>query len=296
LASKPRHTGNTFIHVGSCSLCKLSFIHPSGVQNRNNIIKALAALGGKAYPLQVMDMLLQLTRRGLITTADFDSYSPLEMNAMIRKGTMKERTMRKWLSILAKEGVLDHHDNQYSLTDKAKSDKRNFPELVGDSIISSLMLIHKPTVHNAEHNIRQLVESFGFYLLWCFAQGAKPLDESMSPKSKDGVVINWVEKCVNPLNVFEYFLAAIQHQEFDDTKVITQEKEASPSTDYFCFMKLLSRTKNPASEAGPKYELPEQTCDEILNLLRRIYPEYWKIIQYNPIPLSFNPKKEAMNN
>ena len=180
-------------------------------------------------------------------------------------------------------------------------------------MISALMLLHMPTVHSLEHNIRQLLESLGFYFFWCFICGARPVDNDfLSAGAKDDLVVNWIQNSINPLNTYEYFLAAVQNQEFDEVKVnkemakyskllanyrkgLVSNIEASPpSTDYFYIKNLKSRTykHDPKNQKYSKYELPNDKLDKIQVILRSIYPHYYKALMQSFVPLSFNPKEK----
>lgn len=133
-----------------------------GQANRNAIINTVKTIG-ECYPHEITDFIDNTIRQkyrrlGFLKENEIESW--------VEHERVKERTLFDWLKILRKEGILNRSNNRYSLTDKVKSDDRYFPDLVGDSIVSQLMLLHRPTLYPFEHNVKQLVESFGFYLLW----------------------------------------------------------------------------------------------------------------------------------
>jgi hypothetical protein len=275
-------------------------------------MKAVSTLG-TAYPAEIMEVLRDQTLARLNSNYEFDSLASDKKESIVKEQTMKERTMYNGLKFLTKEHVLLHSNNQYSLSEKVKSDSRNFPYLLGDSIISALMSLHRPTVYSLEHNIRQLVESLGFYFFWCFICGARPIDNDfLSAASKDDLVVNWIKNSFDPLNMYEYFLAAVQNQEFDDVNVnkemakyskllakyqkglISDVKVSPPSTDYFYINNLKSRLHKhePKNQKYSKYELPNDKLDKIQDTLRIIYPDYYKALMQSSIPLPFNPKQQ----
>ena len=164
------------------------------------------------------------------------------------------------------------------------------------------MLLHRPTLFTFEHNIKQLVESFGFYMLLCFIHGARPIDnESLSGKNKDEIITNWLNKVINPQNTFEYFLAAINNQVYDEMKIKSDRKmyrnltsryrrglirktELSiPSTDYFYVKDLDSRSGRKSTvKRNRSNELSDETLDRIVEILARVYPDYSEIMRSNP--------------
>lgn len=292
----------------------MSFNHPKGIEHRGNIVRAVAVLG-VAYPSQIMEALRNQTLRRL-SNYEFDSLGVEEKESKIREETMSERAMYNGLYRLTKEGTLNHSNSQYSLSDEIKSDIRNYPYLLGDSMISALMLLHRPTVDSLEHNVRKLVESLGFCFLWCFIYGARPIHSKLlSADARDDLVVNWIQNSINPLNTYEYFLAAIQNQVFSNIKLqkenakysklfnkyqkglISEMKVSPPSTDYFYIKNLKARSKKIGSKVKKsKYELPDDRLDKIQGILRLMYPDYYKALMHSFIPLSFNPKQKLLRN
>jgi hypothetical protein len=279
-----------------------------GYANRIAIINAVKSLGVCA-PSQISDFIDNKIRQKWRLLGIQDKR---EIELHVKREKVKERTLFGWLKALTNQGILNHSDNRYSLTDRVKSDDRYFPELVGDSIISQLMLIHRPTLYPIKHNIRQLVESLGFYIVWSFIHGARPIyNESLSGKNKDEIVTNWLNKAINPLNTFEYFLAAIKNQEYDLEKIKNDSKKyrnltrryraglvsrnelSIPSTDEFYVKELDSRSnEKPNDLFASKYELTDHVLDMMIDLLGELYPDYLEIVRSSSIPISFNPKEQ----
>jgi hypothetical protein len=286
----------------------LSFEHPRGKINREKILSAIVELGENASPKQIKAM---LDRKAILTVEQICRSNnlfplPIEKMNLIKKQMMTERAMFDGLKKLTMEGDVKNENGRYSLSEKIKSDIRFLPHRFGDNVLAKMMDMHYPTINTLEKNLNELIILFGSYVIYCFVEAARPVmdyskEYSMNNIEKDKLASKWIQEVFSPLNIYNYFLAAIKNQPSDNTvqktlknnfKEVKKDNEfvfvndegvhnkSPPSTQHFArehFLLLTSDFDYANYKKGkPLYELDEATIKRLSQAFKTIHPIIYK--------------------
>jgi hypothetical protein len=194
-----------------------------------------------------------------------------------KRRTITMRTILRKLKKLTQEGRINHVNNRYSVKDELKSDIRTFASQFGRSTLSEMMRRdYYPSRNTLEQNTEELIKAFGVYLVYCFAQAAKPVNVSNGntagidkygdkSQTSDKLASFWVQNVISPLNMYDYFLAVINNQQ----------------------------RQNHMEHKKPFYELNSETIEKILNVLEKKYPDYYKPLLETSSFFVKGPKESA---
>lgn len=137
------------------------------------------------------------------------------------KETISLRTIQRHLQNLTKEGILECESNKYySLTKKEISLAKIYGSEFGYFALQALVKQEYPLLLPLEHNLRRLIETFGIFLIFCFLEAARPLENneyfnSLSKYEKDQLALSWIENTFDLTTMYEYFLSVVKNQPTD---------------------------------------------------------------------------------
>ena len=100
------------------------------------------------------------------------------MEFEIEEKTPVMRTIYTWLAMLKNEKLIEHNNNKYSISDKARSEIRYWTKKFGNFALSQLTYSYFPQMRDLEENIDILVKIFGFYTIYCFVEAARPANDN----------------------------------------------------------------------------------------------------------------------
>jgi hypothetical protein len=217
-----------------------------------------------------------------------------EMESRIKKGTIHMRTIMRCLAELTEKGLVEHNGKNYRLSPGILGDIRYWAEEFGGFALNAIMKAHFPMINTMEVNLKNLVEIFGLYVVYCFVEGARPAQkaDSLSSTESDMLSYSWVKNMFNPNNMYLYFLSAIKNQPEDKEvqKYISNLREDSSGkiiwTDYggkkirgpTPNSELFTQVPTPHDKypEQPNYALDKEKIDKIINILKKQYPLFYK--------------------
>jgi hypothetical protein len=216
------------------------------------------------------------------------------MESRIKKGTIHMRTIMRCLAELTEKGLVEHNGKNYRLSPGILGDIRYWAEEFGGFALNAIMKAHFPMINTMEVNLKNLVEIFGLYVVYCFVEGARPAQkaDSLSSTESDMLSYSWVKNMFNPNNMYLYFLSAIKNQPEDKEvqKYISNLREDSSGkiiwTDYggkkirgpTPNSELFTQVPTPHDKypEQPNYALDKEKIDKIINILKKQYPLFYK--------------------
>ena len=241
--------------------------------------KVLEAVGKlqvkrKPTPKDIKDYLDDQTRRE-IEEQYLDIKSQDELENMTKKRSVVMRTIMRRLKKLSEEGVLDHVNNTYFINDMLKSDIRFYARDFGILALSEIMKRdYHPSRNTLERNTEDLIKAFGVYVVYCFAQAARPVtsitgidkhgDKSQTP---DRLASFWVQNVLSTLEMYNYFFAVIDSRRHQNDMKSTK---------------------------GSFYELETETVEKILDTIKKKYPDYYKPLLETSSFFIKGPKESAI--
>ena len=199
-----------------------------------------------------------------------------ELEEMIQKRSIVMRTiMRRLKKLSDEEHVLDHVNNTYSIKDTLKSDIRLYARDFGILALSEIMKRDYHPSHNTlERNTEELIKAFGVYVVYCFAQAARPLTSTTGidkhgdkSQTSDKLVSFWIQNVLSPLEMYNYFFAAIDSRRHQND------------------MKSTKRSF---------YELETETVEKILDTIEKKYPDHYKPLLETSSFFIKGPKESAV--
>jgi hypothetical protein len=134
-----------------------------------------------------------------------------------------DRTILRTIQKMVKRGMMQEYPhNLYSLTNEVESNIKYHAPQFGGFALANLMGIHWPTLFPLEANLKKLVEIFGVFLLYCFIEAARRVENVGDKKKlkdiwneKDDLSRSWIQNVFSSMNMYEYFLATFQNQPSD---------------------------------------------------------------------------------
>lgn len=249
-----------------------------------------------------------------------------EMKRYIEKQTPKpavRRTYHRKLKELVKEGLVIKKHRLYSISDKVKSDMRFFPKNFGESALSHIMNTHYPTINTLDKNLDELIKIFGSYVVYCFIEASRPVVDyskhhSMTNIEKDKLASEWIQKVFSPLNMYDYFLAAIENQPSDEAVQkalnnnfkevekgrfvyidgINNNKRVPPSIQDLTMARFVSLTSNfnydEYTKARPLYELDEETIKKLTQSFKKRHPMIYRQLLEARANFLGKPKQQSL--
>lgn len=120
-----------------------------------------------------------------------------------RLDTIELRTIQRRLKELKEEGlVIRIKDDQYILSNRARSDIRYFPKDFRNLALYNVAHVVNTKTH--EEIISELVNAFGSYVIYCFIEALKP-----TPSDDLKISLHWLEDVLSPFNLYLSFLSAL---------------------------------------------------------------------------------------
>jgi hypothetical protein len=237
------------------------------------------------------------------------SFSSKKMESEIEDKTPDIRTIHRWLAALKKEELIEHNNNKYSISDKAKSEIRYWAKEFGKFALSQLMYSYFPQISSLEENIEMLIEIFGFYSIYCLVEAARPVnDNNVESNSKDPYIRNdlslsWTNEVFDHEQMFYAFLGIINNL-YDDEVAEKIWNELKIDKDLRFIDKngrqfipkvakrliddwiislvdtLYARSKSNYTDYRSPFELEEDALEKITSLLKKKYPRYYNNISH----------------
>ena len=199
-----------------------------------------------------------------------------ELEEIIKKRSIVMRTIMRRLKKLAdEEHVLDHVNNTYSVKDTLKSDIRLYARNFGILALSEMMKRdYHPSRNTSERNTEELIKAFGVYVIFCFAQAARPVTNIAGVdkygdqlQTRDRLVSFWIQNVLSPLEMYNYFFAIIDSRRHQND------------------MKSTKRSF---------YELETETVEKILDTIEKKYPDHYKPLLETSSFFIKGPKESAV--
>ena len=150
------------------------------------------------------------------------------------------------------------------------------------------MRLHWPSTCTLEENIKNLVELFGTYVVYCFVEASslKPAEGEENNKTTEDVdkrISSWLEDVLEPYAMYAYFVSIMKYQP-SDKEVMSHRKTVGKkgyklmrNRSYFPYImggggsiKPLAQNKNEA-----KYAIDETRVNQMLEKINELYPHYY---------------------
>jgi hypothetical protein len=215
----------------------------------------------------------------------------VELEAKVKKETMSMRTILRKLDHLEKEGYIDNENSRYSIKDDLKEEIRLFAPQFGSSALANMMQGHYPLFNTLEQNLEKLIKIFGVYVIYCFAEAARPAHSTTLVRDK--LASFWIQNVFSPLNMYDYFLAVVNNQpknnkvertlrknfKFkhgsryvdDDGKVVRPSSTQQFALERFRRLTTQFEYNKYKSDGKPLYELDTKIIEKIFNILEKKY-------------------------
>jgi hypothetical protein len=289
-------------------------------ENKQIIFKFVKDLG-KCYPKDIKKILDIAAKK----IAEEEYEKGLDKNEKVKifkKYTMRRETIQRKLKVMLKEGSIVKVDGKYSLSELALSDLRYFSpdsgRQFGNTLLNALLQLHYPTINDFKTNIDELIDIFGFYLLYTLIESCRPIkiqnkDKYIENRTKDVLTEKWFEKAINHETLLNSFISTVTNQYNDEQReeyFKKHHKLIDENTGYYDYIEVKDPDKNeiekkeakhildPMSAAdfslrrfyyisskegnikyrtnsNPLYELNQKIIDDINNILKEKYPNYY---------------------
>lgn len=171
---------------------------------------------------------------------DSDKRKYIEKESMI---PINIRTIQRGVKRLTKEGLLEYKSGKYYLTEKANTEARYFPELLGETLLHSICSFE---LRSQQENIQELVKRFGAMIIFIFIEALLTKDTSSDIHIRPQ--INWIKDTVPVSKMFEHFLNMI----------------------------VTPKTSNRLESMGLKSN--EKTVEETMQNFKNLYPEFHALL------------------
>jgi hypothetical protein len=231
------------------------------------------------------------------------------MKFEIEEKTPVMRTIYRGLDTLKKEKLIEHNNNRYSISDKARSEIRYWAKEFGRFALSQLMYSYFPQMRTLEKNIDILIEIFGFYTLYCLVEAARPVNDgnlksnSKNRSTRNDLSLSWTNEVFDHEEMFYAFLGIINNLH-DDEKVeriwnvlrIDRDKGLIDKNGRQYFPKLARRlidnwkislidtlyamSKSNDIDYRSPFELEQDTLEKITSVMKKNYPKYYNNISW----------------
>jgi hypothetical protein len=267
-------------------------------KNRRMVLNAIKDLTS-ALPRDIERFLKKKREEEIQHEYENSKIDKSEMETRIKKGTIHMRTIMRCLAELTEKGLLEHNGKKYRLSPSILGDIRYWAEEFGSFALNSIMKAHFPMLNTLEVNLKILVEIFGLYVVYCFVEGARPVQkaDSLSSTESDMLSYSWVKNMFDPNNMYLYFLSAIKNQPEDKEvqkfisnlredstsgKIIWTDYEGkeirSPTSNSELSYELFTQVTTPHDKypEQPNYALDKEKIDKIINILKKQYPSFYK--------------------
>lgn len=282
--------GLTLISASSCtpSASTLAFIHPVGKNNKQRVIEAIIDMGEMVTPKEIIEYMSNLERKKI--EQNHPDYSNKHKDNLARKNAMKERTVKRWLRILNNEGIAIKKGGRYSIHDKIKSDYRYFGQRFGRGALHLLMKAHWGGTYTLQENTEALINIFGIYVLFCFAEASKSFKiADQAEDTTDNIdkrISSWVLDVLDPSNMFAYFLSIMKYQP-DNKEVMRYRRSGLDDRHLTSGAKKRKGSYLPFIEDGvikpilqdekeTKYTIDETIINRMIEIISEKYPKYYE--------------------
>jgi len=195
----------------------MSYEHPKGESNRNKIIRAVRALGGRNVSWSQIKEHIEEEAKGTVKSRQLNQALGLdakEEERRIKELCMSDEALSQNLKKLVEKRVLEKNkDGLYSFTDRVLADVRHFAPEFGHSALSRLLNFHtgatitQPVPTTAE-GLQQFIERFGMLLIFILIEGSRKVkDDTMKPEEKEKFAREWVQNAVPIQRMFHVFVS-----------------------------------------------------------------------------------------
>jgi hypothetical protein len=193
------------------------------VQYAESVLKAIqdaVKILHNPLPNEIKDFLDGQARKEVQEIYENGKVTSLDIEREIEKRIIDIRTIHRKLAILSENGFLEHKGGRYSISPKALSDIRYFPQGFGDSALYCMG--HFP-IKSVEQSVVEFVNRFGAFILFTFIEAARSVkDRSMNVADKDDLKSSWLQYAIPISSMFDLFLSLYGH-EIKSTKELHQK-------------------------------------------------------------------------
>ena len=168
-----------------------------------------------------------------------------EKEKIFKKNTISRETIQRKLKEMVNEGLVKKDRNRYLLSELVLSDFRYFnPDLgrnFGNLLLNALLQLHYPTIDDFKTNVKNLIEIFGFYLLYLLIESCRPIkiqnnNKYIENSSKDALTEKWFEKALGHQHLLDMFICAVTNQYNEEQRKEYFEKHYKMiDEDHGCF-------------------------------------------------------------
>jgi hypothetical protein len=225
----------------------LNFNKERSEKNKEHVFFVVSVLGS-ALPYEITKYIQEEALKAA-STKFFVKGDKKEIENYVKKNSIHIRTVRRKLKELVNEGrLVKKGDGKYAVSDLALSDLRFFTgksaTVFGQAVLSRMLSIHYPTVTKMKDNLKNLVEIFGLYVLYCLLEATRPIpDTKQKPQDyfskmfKDKLTVKWLEKVVDTKYMLDAYLSALTNQLSDKEVAKVNKKHMIPLDDDTCIYK-----------------------------------------------------------
>lgn len=271
-------------------------------------------------------------RQYLRNKAEADAQSRYESGAIdkinisseIEKNLMVREVIHRKLNELEQLGLVEHAGQEYIISDAWIGDLRYFvdekAQEFGQEFLGRLTQRHYPTKKNFNDNLKELIEIYGFFMLYCLLEACRPVPFKSRHKRpatpnlfNDKLTIKWASNVFDPVFILGSFVSAIRNQTDDPEnkgkKLKVKEFEVNegffpdgpPSTAYFHRKLFLERYSDEGykeyyddKKTKPIYQLSEKMYNRTLVSLEKLFPCFFKAAMSSRADFFGRPKEFSL--
>jgi hypothetical protein len=193
------------------------------VQYAESVLKAICnavIIMNNPLPNEIKDFLDGQARKEVQKNYESGEITSQDIGREIEELSIDIRTIHRKLAILSENGLLEHKGGRYSISPKALSDIRYFPQGFGDS---ALYYIGHFPIKSVDQSLVEFINRFGAFILFTFIEAARPVeDRSMNIADKDNLKSLWLQYAIPISSMFDLFLSLYGH-EIKATKELHQK-------------------------------------------------------------------------
>lgn len=226
----------------------------------------------------------------------------------------RETIQRKLKKMINERLIIKNKNGRYSISELALSDLRCYSSdsarEFGKDLLANLLKFHFPTLNDLDTNIEEMITIFGFTVFYSLTEACRPInfekeDTYVENHTKDKLITKWISQVIDQNNLLDSFVSAIKNQ-YTDKQIEKYEKKYLKTNDdgkstYLCnmdnardpisypmttkdfwynrFFYLISNEKyiDYKTKSNPIYELDQNQIDQITKILKKLYPEYYRM-------------------
>jgi DNA-binding transcriptional regulator YhcF (GntR family) len=258
----------------------------------------------------------------------------VEIRNYVKKNVRNRRTIQRKLAYLRRQGFVEKRENgRYYVSEWVSSELRFFSReqanRFGQLVLDNILSLNHPTVAPIKYNIDELIEMFGFSIMFCLLEAVRPVPSFRKPDSeylsklfKDKLALAWVKKVFDPEFMLNAFISAMTNQVSERERKqiwkrnmvkMTNDRyryqnnphdtfKGPPSASHFLGERLeqmvskKTKVEYAKKKTKPFFELEKVRISQIAQIMKELYPDYYEMGMKARELFLGRPKEAALQN